>query len=56
MLFHKTDLASKKLGRQATWDEAIFEYKGASTVSKKRAQELMDKFREKYEEYRKCEQ
>ena len=53
-LFHKRDLASIKLKRQATWLEAVYEYKGASRVSEKRAHEIMKKFLEKLEKLKKC--
>lgn len=44
-LFHKQKLASAKLGRNATWEEAVFEYKGIGHVALSRAEELMNKFR-----------
>jgi len=53
-LFHKRDLASARLGRLAAWSDAVFEYKGLSRASKKRATELMNRFREKYEALKKC--
>ena len=53
-LFQKRTLASVHLKRPATWIEAIAEYKGASTASKKRAKELMDKFNKRYEALTKC--
>ncbi|MBI3018683.1 MAG: transglycosylase SLT domain-containing protein [Deltaproteobacteria bacterium] len=45
-LFHKQKLASTKLKRNASWEEAVFEYKGGKSTSSSRANELMDKFRE----------
>jgi hypothetical protein len=54
-LFYKRDFASRKLKRQATWVEAVYEYKGASTVSKKRAEELVDRFLTWLGELDKCE-
>ncbi len=53
-LFHKRKLASSKLGRQATWDEAIYNYKGCSIVSKKQAEKIMRRFREIYGDFKKC--
>ncbi len=53
-LFHKRELLSIKLGRQATWLEAISSYKGTDKVSSKRAVSLMKKFNEKYEALKKC--
>ena len=43
-----------KLERQATWEEAVSEYKGASQATKKRAKELMERFRKYYEVLKKC--
>ena len=45
-LFHKQKLASARLRRNASWEEAVFEYKGGRSTSSSRANELMDKFRE----------
>ena len=53
-LFHKKELTSNKLGRPATWQETLYDYKGASKVSKKRAEEIMKKFNEYYQDYQKC--
>lgn len=53
-LFQKRKLASLRLKHPATWIKAISEYKGASTTSKKRAKELMDKFNKRYEALTKC--
>lgn len=53
-LFHKRKLASAKLGRDATWEEAVHEYKGGRTVSENRSRELMKRFSEKLTELQKC--
>lgn len=53
-LFRKRRLASGKLGREATWEEAVYEFKGGDTVPKKRSKELMDRFFEKLEILHKC--
>jgi hypothetical protein len=44
-LFHKRDLASKYLGRQASWEEAVADYKGYLRKKKDfRLQKGMTKF------------
>ncbi len=46
-LFRKRDMATGKLGRQATWEEAVAEYKGIRNdlvKGRKRAKELIDRF------------
>ncbi len=53
-LFHKRDLLSSKLKRQATWLETIKKYKGTSKVSKKREGKIIDKFQKRYEALQKC--
>lgn len=53
-LFHKRAIASGLLGREASWEEAVAEYKGARTVSRERTQELMSRFRGYMEKYEKC--
>ena len=53
-LFRKREIASSLLKKTASWDEAIYEFKGGRTTSKKRAQELMNKFNKKLEELTKC--
>lgn len=53
-LFHKQKLASGRLRRNATWEEAVFEYKGGRTATKKRAAELMDRFNNKLQKLTKC--
>src|SRR3989338_2890767 len=53
-LFHKQRLASIRLKKNATWEEAINEYKGGRKPTKKRATEIMNKFKEKLEVLKKC--
>ncbi len=56
-LFHKKNLASSNLGRIATWEESVAEYKGirkGPATKMKRNKELMDRFRKLLEAYRKC--
>ncbi len=56
-LFHKRHLASSKLGRMATWEEAVAEYKSIRQGLKrgvKRDKVLMDRFLKYLEDYRKC--
>ena len=56
-LFHKRALASGKLGRAATWEEAVAEYKSvrkSPPKKEKRNKELMDRFHRRLEAYRKC--
>ncbi|MBI3535761.1 MAG: lytic transglycosylase domain-containing protein [Deltaproteobacteria bacterium] len=60
-LFQKQVLASSKLGRSATWEEAVIEYKGLSKdltgtnrIKQKRAQELMSRFRDYLERLQEC--
>ncbi|MDR3606843.1 MAG: transglycosylase SLT domain-containing protein [Oligoflexia bacterium] len=54
-LFHKRALFSNTLKRQASWLETVSGYKGTKKApSKKRAQELIDRFKKKYEVLQKC--
>lgn len=53
-LFRKHEIASSLLKRTASWDEAIYEFKGGRTTSKKRAQELMNEFNKTLEKLSKC--
>lgn len=53
-LFRKREIASSLLKRTATWEEAIYEFKGGRTVSTKEAKKLMDRFDKKLEELSKC--
>ena len=54
-LFRKCEIASSHWKRTATWDEAIYEFKGARIVTKERAATLMKRFNEKLENLKKCE-
>jgi len=53
-LFRKQEIASSRLKRTATWEEAVAEFKGARTATKARASVLMKRFNEKLEDLRKC--
>lgn len=54
-LFHKRELASKYLGRRATWEEAVADYKGYLRIKRKpwQTQKGMKDFNRWYEELRK---
>lgn len=54
-LFRKREMATSRLKRTASWEEAIYEFKGTRTVTKKRAIELIERFKEKLEKLTKCE-
>jgi hypothetical protein len=54
-LFRKHAIATSRLKRVATWEEAVAEFKGTRTTTKKRASELMTKFNEKMELLEKCD-
>ncbi len=53
-LFRKREIASSLLGRAATWDEAIYEFKGVRTATKERGKELMERYNKKLKELSKC--
>ncbi len=53
-LFHKKKLASSKLRQEASWLEAVAEYKGLSKAEPKRQKELLQRFVEKYEALSQC--
>lgn len=55
-LFYKRLLASDHLGKSATWEEAVMNFKGlfSKTVTKKQRDHIMNIFNEKYEELKKC--
>jgi hypothetical protein len=56
-LFHKRHLASTNLGRQATWEEAVAEYKSIRkglAKGRPRAKELMNRFLGQFRSYTKC--
>ncbi len=54
-LFHKQKLASCKLKHEANWKETIYEFKGLSTTTEKKAENLLNKFNDILEKYKKCE-
>jgi hypothetical protein len=47
-LFHKRELASKKLGRKVTWEEAVQAYKDILGKKDKRSKELFSRFDKVY--------
>jgi hypothetical protein len=53
-LFRKQAIASSRLKRTATWEEAVAEFKGARTATKARASVLMKRFNEKLEDLKQC--
>lgn len=53
-LFYKQRMASHKLGRTASWIEAVYEYKGAVKGNKKERKKIMDIFNDKYVTLQKC--
>ena len=53
-LFQKRKLAGVHLKHQASWTEAVWEYKGTATLSKKDSKQEMDIFNGFYEDYQKC--
>ncbi len=60
-LFYKRERASAKLGKAATWEEGVAEYKSltkklkAKTKSiRTRSQELFDRFKKYYKQYKSC--
>ncbi|MEK6704891.1 MAG: transglycosylase SLT domain-containing protein [Bdellovibrionota bacterium] len=53
-LIRKQSIASSKLKHNATWIEAVYEYKGLETADKKRRDELWDTFKKLYEAYKQC--
>jgi hypothetical protein len=54
-LFHKKSMASKKLERDATWEEAVFEYKGLSKAkTEEDKRDIITKFRKLYEKLKAC--
>lgn len=52
-LFRKHAIASSRLGRTATWEEAVAEFKGTRTATPKRAKELIEKFNKYLQELKK---
>lgn len=60
-LFYKHERASAKLGRPASWEEGVAEYKSLTRKLKAktknirdRAQELFDRFKRYYKQYKSC--
>jgi hypothetical protein len=43
-LFRKQAIASSLLGKNATWEEAVYEFKSLRSAKKERAEELMKRF------------
>ena len=53
-LFLKRTIASNQLGRPATWEEAVAEFKGARRATKSRSSVLMGRFDKYLEALKKC--
>jgi len=53
-LFRKYEIASSLLGRKATWEEAVVEFKGIRTTNKARAQKLMARFTKHFRKLKQC--
>jgi len=53
-LFRKKDIATAKLGYNASWEEAVYEYKGLDRASKTRQKKLWDDFKKYLEDYQRC--
>jgi ribosomal protein S15P/S13E len=53
-LFRKREIASSLLKRTASWEEAIYEFKGGRTTSKEQPQKLMNEFNKAFKELSKC--
>jgi hypothetical protein len=53
--FQKKALASSFLGRSATWEETVAEYKGTKTATKEEAKKIMDIFNRYLKDLEKCE-
>jgi hypothetical protein len=54
-LFQKRTLASNKRRKEATWEDAVFEYKGLSTEkSEERRRDLINRFHKYYTELKEC--
>jgi hypothetical protein len=54
-LFRKREIATSVINRPASWEEAVQEFKGTRTVGKRRAQELIERFRSELEKLKKCD-
>ena len=55
-LFNKQRLTSSRFGREATWEESVFEYKGGRTTTTEEINKLMNRFKELFEAYTKCKE
>lgn len=55
-LYRKRDIPTAKLGHNASWEEAVYEYKGLDSAPKVRQKQLWDKFKEYLGKYEKCGQ
>jgi len=53
-LFQKAKIASSLKGREATWEEAVAEFKGVRLSSESRASELLDRFNKFFGKLKKC--
>jgi|694.fasta_scaffold98426_4 hypothetical protein len=53
-LFRKAEIASNLLGRQATWEEAVFEFKGIRTTKKSNPKKIIKAFYDYLEVLKKC--
>ena len=53
-LFRKKEIATGKLKREATWDEAVYEFKGLDKADQKRREELWNRFKTYLQEYQRC--
>ncbi len=54
-LFRKREIAASLLKRTASWEEAIYEFKGTRTVTKQKARRLIEKFNKELGKLKKCE-
>ena len=54
-LFRKSEIATNLLGKQATWEEAVAEFKGTRKTTKSRTAELMDNFNKYLRRLKECE-
>lgn len=53
-LFRKAEIASGPLGRRATWEESVFEFKGIRTTKKSNPKKIIKAFYDYLEELKKC--
>jgi len=53
-LFRKKDIATAKLKRNASWEEAVYEYKGLDTVDEDRQRTLWNRFKKYFDRLQKC--